>query len=145
MTNLYEQDFVLWAEHQANLIRSGKFEQLDTENLIEEVEYMARKDKRSITSYLIVLMTHVIKWKTQPSHRSKSWRNSINETRRQIQIIREDSLSLNQDFINTIWDNCFEKATDKAKDETDLKSTIQSLSWQEVFEEDYFLENKKDD
>ncbi len=139
MTNLYEQDFVLWAEHQANLIRVGKFEHLDVENLIEEIEYMARKDKRSIASYLIVLMTHVIKWKIQPSHRSKSWRNSINETRRQIIRIRKDSPSLNENFMETVWEDCLKNATEKAEDETDLKSTVQSLSWQEVFEEEYVL------
>ena len=143
MSTLYDQDFVLWAEHQANLIQAKQFEQLDLENLIEEIEYMARKDKRSVASYLIVLMTHVIKWKVQPAHRSRSWRNSINETRRQIQILRDDSPSLNQDFMSTIWDKCFKNATQKAEDETELKSTIENLTWQEVFEDEYFLESQK--
>ncbi len=145
MTNLYEQDFVLWAEHQANLIRVGKFEHLDVENLIEEIEYMARKEKKSLASHLTVLMMHIIKWKIQPSHRSTSWRNSIYNARDEIEELQEDTPSLNENFIKTIWNNTFIKANKKAERETDLKSTIQSLSWQEVFEKEYLLESQKDD
>ncbi len=145
MTNLYEQDFVLWAEHQANLIRSGKFEQLDTENLIEEVEYMARKEKKSLASHLIVLMMHIIKWKIQPQERSKSWQNTIRNERKSISRIRDDLPSLNESYIQSIWEKCFKRGTEDAEDETDLKSTVQSLSWQEVFEEEYLLESQKDD
>ena len=38
--NLYETDFNLWLEETARLLKENKFEQLDIENLIEEIEAM---------------------------------------------------------------------------------------------------------
>ena len=144
MKNLYEQDFCLWVEKQANLIRKGQFEQLDLENLLEEIEDMARRYKDALASHLVVLMPHVIKWNIQPQYRSKSWRNSINESRRQIEAIQEHSPSLNENFIHEIWKKCLKRSIQKAEDEIDLKSTVNQLSWQEVFEQEYVFIQEKD-
>jgi hypothetical protein len=38
MTNLYETDFQIWIEDQINLLKTQKWQQLDTLNLIEEIE-----------------------------------------------------------------------------------------------------------
>ena len=35
---LYEEDFYLWVERQADLLRDGRFRDLDLAHLIEEVE-----------------------------------------------------------------------------------------------------------
>ena len=42
---LYEEDFPLWAERQAALLRAGRFDELDLENLIEEVEDLSRRER----------------------------------------------------------------------------------------------------
>ncbi len=34
----YEEDFYLWVERQADLLRKGRFRDLDLAHLIEEVE-----------------------------------------------------------------------------------------------------------
>ncbi len=39
---LYDQDFALWAEEAVRLLKSGKFSQVDLENLIEEIEALGR-------------------------------------------------------------------------------------------------------
>ena len=36
--DLYEEDLYLWSQAQAALLRAGRFDELDLENLIEEVE-----------------------------------------------------------------------------------------------------------
>ena len=36
--NLYDEDFYVWAMKQAELLRDKRFDELDLENLIEEVE-----------------------------------------------------------------------------------------------------------
>lgn len=46
----YEQDFMLWLESQLDLLRARKFEQLDLENIIEELDSMGRNDKRELQS-----------------------------------------------------------------------------------------------
>ena len=50
--SLYEQDFSLWLEEQAALLREGRFDELDLVNLVEEIEAIARKDKKAIRSIL---------------------------------------------------------------------------------------------
>ncbi len=74
---LYQQDFYLWTESTANLLREAKFSQLDLVNLIEEVESMGRSEKRELKSRLIILLMHLLKWKYQPAKRSHSWRSTI--------------------------------------------------------------------
>ena len=136
---LYDQDFVLWSEQQAHLMKNKQFHQLDLENLIEEIEDMGKSIKRSIESQLIRLMMHIIKWKIQPSYRSQSWINSIEESRRQIVFIQDEVPSLNANYIQSVWEKSFEIATRQAEKETHLKSTLQQLTWQDVFEEEYIL------
>ena len=62
LKELYEKDFALWAELNAQLLREGHFELLDVENLAEEIEDMARSELRSCISYLVVIMVHMYKW-----------------------------------------------------------------------------------
>lgn len=42
MSSLYDQDFYQWTIEQANLLKAGALSQLDSENLIEEVESMEK-------------------------------------------------------------------------------------------------------
>ena len=42
---LYDKDFCLWIETTANLLKEGRFSQLDIENLVEEIETMGRSEK----------------------------------------------------------------------------------------------------
>src|ERR1035438_2138123 len=74
---LYEQDFVLWAEETARLLRAGAFDDLDIENLAEEIESIGRKDRRELRSRLKVLLSHLLKWRIQPDLRSGSWRSTM--------------------------------------------------------------------
>ena len=70
----YDSDFYLWSAGQAALIREGKFDQLDIENVAEEIESLGRSDKRALGSQLRRLLMHLLKWEHQASRRSQSWR-----------------------------------------------------------------------
>jgi hypothetical protein len=91
---LYERDFCLWLEQQATLLREGRFDELDLANLIEEIEAMARKDRKAITTNLVVLLTHLLKHQFQPEQRSSGWLGSILEHRRRLRYDFEESPSL---------------------------------------------------
>ena len=65
--SLYERDLCLWLEQQAALLREGRFGDLDLANLIEEIEAIARKDKKAVKNNLIVLLTHLLKHQFQPA------------------------------------------------------------------------------
>jgi hypothetical protein len=45
LKTIYEEDYSQWIEMTAEQLRTGKLESLDIENLLEEIEAMARKEK----------------------------------------------------------------------------------------------------
>ncbi|UTY58407.1 DUF29 domain-containing protein [Massilia sp. erpn] len=95
----YEDDFVLWLDAQAALLRSGQFCQLDLENLIEELNGMSRHERHALKSRLEILLLHLLKCEFQPERKTPSWQCSVVEQRRKILEILEDSPSLNQEVL----------------------------------------------
>jgi hypothetical protein len=92
--DLYVTDFFEWTQEQARLLRERRFEDLDLENLIDEVESVGGSDKREIESRLVVLIAHLLKWKYRPGARSPCWSGTIREQRRRIGYVLRDSPSL---------------------------------------------------
>jgi hypothetical protein len=90
----YDQDFYAWTAEQAQLIRSGQFNSLDTENVAEELESMGRSVRRELRNRLAILLMHLLKWQYQPGLRSRSWSGTIREQRRQIADLVDESPSL---------------------------------------------------
>ena len=93
-TSLYDTDFFVWCHEQARLVREGRFAELDIENVAEELESMARSDKRQIRRRLKVLVAYLLKWRYQPGFRTPSWRRTIRDQREEIVSIVKGSPSL---------------------------------------------------
>ena len=91
---LYETDFVEWTREQARLLRERRWDDLDLEHLIDEVESVGSSEKREIRNRLTKLISHLLKWKYQPGRRGSSWRATIRDQRAQLAEIIEDSPSL---------------------------------------------------
>jgi hypothetical protein len=104
--------------------------------LEELIDALARSEDRELRHRMEVLMAHILKWKTQPPG-TKSWRLTINEQRRQIAELRQDNPRLTEAYIRTRWPRYLQVAIAKAEDEMDHVPSVESLSWQEVFEEAY--------
>ena len=117
--NLYARDYYLWLQHTARLISEGKFSDVDTANLIEEIEDMGRSEKRAVESNLTVLLAHLLKYKYQPQKRSNSWRATIIEHRRRIKKAFRDSPSLKQ-YKSDINEETYQDAIRAAAAETGL-------------------------
>ena len=100
MDTLYDTDFVAWAYEQAELLRAGDLAVIDAFNIAEEIEGVARNEKREVRSRLEVLLAHLLKWKFQPGHRGQSWELTIREQRERIEDVLEDSPSLRRLFDN---------------------------------------------
>lgn len=81
----YETDFYSWTQEQAELLRQGRFADIDLENLIEEIETLGRSEYRAFTSALQRLTQHLLKWQYQPEKRSRSWRVTIAHQRIEIE------------------------------------------------------------
>ena len=61
MGKLYDTDFAAWARDTAQLLRERRFEEIDLDALIEEVEGLARADEHAIQSHLERLIEHLLK------------------------------------------------------------------------------------
>jgi len=51
-----EEDFNLWTEQTVELLRARRFEELDIDNLIDELESMSKRDKRGFLSKLKLIL-----------------------------------------------------------------------------------------
>ena len=83
-TSIYDEDFYGWALDQAALLRARRFDELDLENLVEEVEDLAESAARELESRFIILLAHLLKWQHQPAGRSWGWVGTIDEQRGRI-------------------------------------------------------------
>lgn len=105
----------------------------------ELIEALGRSEKRALKSQLVRLMAHIIKWQTQPDRRSYGWVASIYNAREEIADIQGETPSLNDDLVRNLWDKCLRVAIREAEGEMSQKSPVSSLSWDDVFEEEYEL------
>jgi hypothetical protein len=115
----YEQDVALWAVETARLLRERRFEEIDVENLAEEVEALARSDRRELRSRLRVLIQHLLKWKWQPDQRSPGWRGTIRSQRNELGDLFQQSPSL-RGAVSEVAEDIYASAVENASDDTGL-------------------------
>ena len=84
ITTDHDADFLVWTSEQIELLRAKQFDRLDLENIIEELESMARAERREFKHRIEQLTMHLLKCKLQPEHISGSWLGTIFEQRRSI-------------------------------------------------------------
>ncbi len=96
MASLYKTDTYAWAIDQARRLRTGQA--LDTENLAEEIEDLAKQERGTLVNTLAVLINQMLKWHSQPDKRTRSWEYTIREHRNRIAGIMEESPSLQSDL-----------------------------------------------
>lgn len=121
--SLYETDFVRWVETTVEQLRTQNYSSVDWANLIEEIEDMSRRERKSLKNNLVVVLLHLLKWQYQPEYRSGSWRSSLREYRRRINDDLKDSPSL-VPYLQTILAECYANAREQAADETGLSLEI---------------------
>jgi hypothetical protein len=119
----YEEDFVAWLEDQAGHARRGEIDALDLENIAEELEGMARSDRREIHNRLSVLLTHLLKCWASPARRSAGWLGTIAEQRDQIAYLLEDSPSL-RSYPGQAFDRCYPSARRNAARQMRLREGV---------------------
>jgi len=115
----YNQDFYQWIYTNIELLKQRKFSEIDVDILIDELESMAKRDRRELISRLMILIAYLLKWQFQPTHRSGSWRGSIREQRIRIQKQLSESPSLKNQLSDGIQ-LAYPDALQVAIDETEL-------------------------
>jgi hypothetical protein len=115
----YDKDFFRWTQETAELLRQRRFDEVDLEHVAEEIHDMGLRDHREVRSRLVVLLMHLLKWPYQPERRSRSWRGTLREQRRQLSLVLRDSPTLVHFAANEI-ETAYSDAIEGAMDETDL-------------------------
>jgi Domain of unknown function DUF29 len=90
----YEDDGYGWAMAQADLLRKGRFAEIDLENIVEEIECVGKRERSEYQSHLIRVIAHMIKWEVQPDRRGMSWWLSIMNGRDEAERFLEKNPSL---------------------------------------------------
>ena len=126
-TPLYEHDFYAWIQHHIELLKQGRLAEIDRDILIDELDSMAKRDKRELISHLIILLGHLLKWSFQlkqlsdiyKNFQGNSWKATIIEQRMQIAEQLEMSPSL-KPYLSEAWQKAYPKAVDLVHKETGL-------------------------
>jgi hypothetical protein len=103
MGTAYETDFVAWATEQAILLRAGQLDAIDALHLAEEMDAVAKSERRGLGSELTVLIAHLLKWKFQVARRTRSWKNTIRVQRDSIHFDLADTPSLGHFLQDEKW------------------------------------------
>lgn len=119
----YDKDFYSWTQEQAELLKHGRFSELDIDNLIEEVETMGRTEKRELESRLTVLLLHLLKWKYQDLRQCRSWELSIIEQRLKFEETLEENPGL-KSKLDDILKKAYRYAVIEASKETKISIKI---------------------
>jgi hypothetical protein len=124
---LYEKDYTAWAHKTAELIRAGRFADLDIAHLLEELEGMGASERNELANRFEVLLAHLLKWQFQYRQLSERWRefkgdswnNTIKEQRRRIERLLRKTPGLKSEVQGVIA-HAYQDAREDAADETGL-------------------------
>ena len=109
-STLYDRDLNLWLEEAIAKLKVGDFQNLDVENLIEELEGLAGRDRRELESRLTRLIEHILKrcYVNLPEC-YRGWEITIINQRAELTTLLEQSPSLKGHF-SQIFDRAFDTA-----------------------------------
>ncbi len=96
LKELYEKDFYLWVIENLKLLKNKEYEFVDWENLLEEIEDMAKRELRSLISLMAVIMEHIYKWENyrKSAYMGGGWKKSIINARTEMIKLFKDAPSL---------------------------------------------------
>jgi len=96
LKELYEKDFYLWVIENLKLIKNKEYEFVDWENLLEEIEDMAKRELRSLISLMAIIMEHLYKWENyrKSAYMGSGWKKSIINARTEMLKLFKDAPSL---------------------------------------------------
>lgn len=114
---LYEQDLVAWCEDTVIKLKAGKFDEIEIDSLVEEIEGLAGRDRRELENRLEVLLNHLLKRiYVESPHDYRGWELTIREQRRQLQKLLKQSPSL-RSYFTEAFPNTWETALSDSQED----------------------------
>ena len=91
----YERDTFAWAMEQARLIRAGRLDLIDAENVAEEIESVGTSVRSELKKRVRTIVEHLLKLESSPAlEPRRGWRETVLRSRRDLTDVLEDSPSL---------------------------------------------------
>jgi len=134
--SLYEQDLNLWLETAIAQLKSRNLQDLDIDNLIEELEGLAGRDRRELKNRLTTLIEHLLKrCYVKSKYDYAGWQTTIARTRIEIENILEQSPSL-KGYISSpdLFQNVLKNALRIVRSESGYRSVKFPDVWQFSYE-----------
>ena len=80
--DLHAEDLYAWSRAQANLLRDGRFADLELAHLIEEIEDVGGAMKRSVRKRIRIIIEHLLKLEHSPASEPRAgWRATVRTQR----------------------------------------------------------------
>ena len=97
---------------------------------LRKYEDISKSEKRTLQSFLEILLMHLLKWQFQPSHQGRSWKFTIIEQRKRIESHLEENPGLKSKLPELI-EKAYDYAVTGAIRETGLSIKVfpQECPW----------------
>jgi hypothetical protein len=118
LASLYDVEYDQWLARTISLLKENRFNELDKDHLIEELEDLSRREKKTVERFLEQIIRHLLLWQywtAEHDYNANHWRAEIMSFRTQI---NED---LTQNLRNHLQENqvkIYEKALNYVNQKT---------------------------
>ncbi|MFM7792828.1 MAG: DUF29 domain-containing protein [Microcystis panniformis] len=118
LKTLYEIDDSLWLEETIELLKARKFDALDLENLIEELEDLGNEKKFRVASFLQQIIRHTLLlqfWTREREYNQVHWKAEIVSFKDQLKRYLTTNL---RKYLEQEFDNIYEDAVRYVRQKT---------------------------
>lgn len=122
LKKIYETDYIEWIEQTIKILKSRQLEQIDYENLIEELEDLAKREKRRLRSLLEQIIRYLLfcqYWDLERVTNSSHWQAEIVSFRNQL---NEDLTTNLRQYLEVNLFLIYGNALDYVKAKTNLNT-----------------------
>ncbi|MDD1420889.1 DUF29 domain-containing protein [Dolichospermum sp. ST_sed1] len=121
LQSLYEIDESLWLEETVILLKEKRFQDLDLNNLIEELEALGKRDKNAVASLLEQIIRHLLLlqyWTEEYETNGNHWRTEIIGFRNQLERLLTNNL---QNYLHSELEKIYKSTLKYVKQKTRFK------------------------
>jgi Domain of unknown function DUF29 len=141
LQELYEKDDHLWLEKTVELLKQKRFNDLDLDNLIEELESLGRRDKSTVRSLTEQIIRHLLLlqyWQKESARNANHWRAEIISFRSQIEADLTNNLSnYLENELGKIYKSALKYVQEKTAYSVNFPETC-PYTLNQILDQDYF-------
>ena len=118
LKTLYEIDDSLWLEETIELLKARRFDALDLDNLIEELEDLGNEKRFRVASFLQQIIRHCLLlqfWTSEREYNQAHWESELVNFQDQLNTYLTASL---RKYLEQEFDNIYQKALRYARKKT---------------------------